>query len=178
MTEKCAFCGAKDQPLHYCSGCRQRKYCRQACQRAAWRAGHKAECKRLRAAASSASTASTSRRPGGERGGPITPPSLAAAAATSSELSSQESTRKQNKKKSKPRTNTTNGPAAVRAEQLRATETKSKYKNGEKTMWVTMFKCFKCGKRGHDLVKCGRCEEAYYCDRNCQIAHARAHAKA
>ena len=44
-------------------------------------------------------------------------------------------------------------------------------------MWVTMFKCFKCGKRGHDLVKCGRCEEAYYCDRNCQIAHARAHAK-
>ena len=44
-------------------------------------------------------------------------------------------------------------------------------------MRVTMFKCFNCGKRGHDLVKCSRCEEAYYCARDCQIAHAKAHAK-
>ena len=28
------------------------------------------------------------------------------------------------------------------------------------------------------MFKCGRCEEAYYCDRDCQIAHAKAHAKA
>ena len=46
-----------------------------------------------------------------------------------------------------------------------------------KTMWVTIFKCFNCGKHGHDLTKCARCEEAYYCDRDCQIAHAKAHAK-
>ena len=57
------------------------------------------------------------------------------------------------------------------------TKTKSKNKTGEKTMWVTIFKCFNCGKHGHDLVKCCRCEEAYYCDRECQIAHAKAHAK-
>ena len=44
-------------------------------------------------------------------------------------------------------------------------------------MWVTIFKCFNCGKHGHDLTKCARCEEAYYCDRDCQIAHAKAHAK-
>jgi len=44
-------------------------------------------------------------------------------------------------------------------------------------MWVTIFKCFNCGKHGHNLVKCGRCEETYYCDRKCQIAHAKAHAK-
>merc|ERR1711965_400104 len=44
-------------------------------------------------------------------------------------------------------------------------------------MWVTIFMCFHCGKNGHDLTKCARCEEAYYCDRDCQIAHAKAHAK-
>ena len=55
---------------------------------------------------------------------------------------------------------------------------KSKKKTGDvKTMWVTIFKCFNCGKHGHDLTKCARCEEAYYCDRDCQIAHAKAHAK-
>ena len=44
-------------------------------------------------------------------------------------------------------------------------------------MWVTIFKCFNCGKRGHDLIKCLQCEEAYYCDKKCQEAHANAHAK-
>ena len=54
----------------------------------------------------------------------------------------------------------------------------SRKKTGDvKTMWVTIFKCFNCGKHGHDLTKCARCEEAYYCDRDCQIAHAKAHAK-
>ena len=57
------------------------------------------------------------------------------------------------------------------------TRENSKKKTGVKTMWVTIFKCFNCGKRGHDLIKCLQCEEAYYCKRNCQGAHAKAHAK-
>ena len=43
------------QRLRFCSRCMQRKYCGQTCQRAAWRAGHKEECKRLRASSSSSS---------------------------------------------------------------------------------------------------------------------------
>ena len=52
-----------------------------------------------------------------------------------------------------------------------------KKKTGMKTMWVTIFKCFNCGKRSHDLIKCLQCEEAYYCDSKCQGTHATAHAK-
>ena len=57
------------------------------------------------------------------------------------------------------------------------TRKNSKKKTGVKTRWVTIFKCFNCGNRGHDLIKCLQCEEAYYCKRNCQRAHANAHAK-
>ena len=46
-----------------------------------------------------------------------------------------------------------------------------------KTMWVTIFKCFHCGKNGHDLIKCHQCEEAYYCDGKCEAAHSKVHAK-
>ena len=51
ILEECAFCHtpAKDQQLHFCSGCRSRKYCNEDCQRAAWVAGHKEECKQLKA---------------------------------------------------------------------------------------------------------------------------------
>ena len=144
------------------------------------------ECKRLSTAVSSSSSSSAStaaavsasRKPGAEGGGPIaTPSSAAVAAATSSDSLSWKS--KKQKKKSKPKTNTTNGPAAVSPEQPTAmtTETKAKNKTDEKTMWVTIFNCFNCGKRGHDMTKCARCEEAYYCDRDCQIAHAKTHAK-
>ena len=44
-------CGAlaATQSLHLCTRCRRRKYCNQACQLAAWRAGHKRECKLLKA---------------------------------------------------------------------------------------------------------------------------------
>ena len=198
--EECAFCGtlAKDQPLHFCSGCRQRKYCNQACQRAAWRAGHKGECKRLRATSKSTSTStstaaastslssaafeSPSRSPGGEGGGnrsesPESTSSLPAAATASF-------TRKTKTKQGEYKPDTTNGPTAIEEQRNTAhiptdlgDDDNPSKKARVKTMWVTIFKCFTCGKRGHDLTKCARCEEAYYCDRDCQIAHARAHAK-
>ena len=196
--EECAFChtlASNDQALHFCSGCRQRKYCNQACQRAAWRAGHREECTRLRATPSSSSSAtaaaSSSRTPsgtaeGGGGGGGATPSDSATAGTTAATSSDSSSSRtKNNKKKSStPKTNSTNGPAASgepstasHSSPQTAASPKSKKTGDVKTMWVTIFKCFHCGKHGHDLTKCARCEEAYYCDRDCQIAHAKAHAK-
>ena len=101
----CAICDnpAQDQQLRFCSGCRQRKYCSEACQRAAWRAGHKEECRRLRARASApssaqasssslssspaAAAASTSRSAGGDGGGD--PPSSASPTAPAHASSSR-----------------------------------------------------------------------------------------
>ncbi len=37
--------------LQLCSGCNTARYCSEACQRAAWRAGHKGACRRLQARA-------------------------------------------------------------------------------------------------------------------------------
>jgi hypothetical protein len=37
--------------LQLCSGCSIARYCSQACQRVAWRAGHKGVCRRLHARA-------------------------------------------------------------------------------------------------------------------------------
>ena len=51
---KCARCHtlardlAKGQKLRQCAGCQQRWYCGEACQREAWEAGHKKECKQLK----------------------------------------------------------------------------------------------------------------------------------
>ena len=136
---ECAFCGtfAKDQPLHFCSGCRQRKYCNPACQRAAWRAGHKDECKRLRAKSkskskststsssspfplsaaaastsqSSAAVASPSQGPGeegvGNRSESPETTSILPAAATAL------FTKKPRTKQGESNTETTNGPAAI-----------------------------------------------------------------
>ena len=39
---------------------------------------------------------------------------------------------------------------------------------GKKPMWVTIFRCFHCGKHGHNLPKCRQCAQAYYCDADCQ----------
>ena len=40
--------------------------------------------------------------------------------------------------------------------------------NEHKTLWVTVFKCFQCGKPGHKLPKCTQCSQAYYCNADCQ----------
>ena len=48
-------------------------------------------------------------------------------------------------------------------------------KMGGKTMWVHIFKCFQCGKQGHDLDRCAVCEEAFYCGKDCEQRHAKAH---
>ena len=111
-------------------------------------------------------------------------------------LNSSSSSRKRTKKKkvNKPRENTTNGPAASTSEPNASDTTniapapttipdeddapKSKKKTGVKTLWVTTFKCFNCGKHGkkEDFIKCSKCEEAYYCDSDCERAHAKSHA--
>ena len=43
---------------------------------------------------------------------------------------------------------------------------KRKKKNAAdaKSLWVTVFKCFQCGKPGHNLPKCTQCSKAYYCN--------------
>ncbi|KAG2438370.1 hypothetical protein HYH02_010825 [Chlamydomonas schloesseri] len=43
----CDACGLPFFVVQKCSRCRQRKYCSPACQAEDWRAGHKAECKRM-----------------------------------------------------------------------------------------------------------------------------------
>ena len=44
-----------------------------------------------------------------------------------------------------------------------------------KTLWVTVFKCFYCGKHGHNLPKCRQCSQAYYCNADCQRKHWKTH---
>ena len=44
-------------------------------------------------------------------------------------------------------------------------------KSDKKLLWVTIFRCFHCGKHGHNLPKCRQCAQAYYCDADCQRKH-------
>ena len=44
-------------------------------------------------------------------------------------------------------------------------------KSDKKSLWVTVFRCFHCGKHGHNLPKCRQCAQAYYCDADCQRKH-------
>ena len=46
---------------------------------------------------------------------------------------------------------------------------------GTKTLWVTVFRCFYCGKHGHNLPKCRQCSQAYYCNADCQRKHWKKH---
>ena len=43
--------------------------------------------------------------------------------------------------------------------------------SGKKSMWVKVFRCFECGKRGHNLPRCRQCSQAYYCGAECQRIH-------
>ena len=53
--------------------------------------------------------------------------------------------------------------------------TKQKKNTNQKTLWVMIFKCFQCGKRGHKLPKCTQCSQAYYCNADCQRKHWKQH---
>ena len=71
-----------------------------------------------------------------------------------------------------------NGPASNDSSTnapTRSTSTKTKKAINEKTLWVTVFKCFQCGKRGHKLPKCTQCSQAYYCNADCQRKHWKTH---
>ena len=62
------------------------------------------------------------------------------------------------------------------AEQPILKDVAKKNKNiNDKSLWVTIFKCFQCGKRGHKLPKCTQCSQAYYCNADCQRKHWKKH---
>ena len=62
------------------------------------------------------------------------------------------------------------------AEQPIVKDVAKKKKNiNDKSLWVTVFKCFQCGKRGHKLPKCTQCSQAYYCNADCQRKHWKRH---
>ena len=62
------------------------------------------------------------------------------------------------------------------AEQIFRGGTKpKKHINENKTLWVTVFKCFQSGKHGHKLPKCTQCSQAYYCNAECQRKHWKKH---
>ena len=66
------------------------------------------------------------------------------------------------------------GAAAEQQPVVKDTKKKEKDKD-TKTLWVTVFKCFFCGKQGHNLPKCRQCSQAYYCNADCQRKHWKKH---
>ena len=54
-------------------------------------------------------------------------------------------------------------------------KTDKKKSDKKKADWVTVFRCFHCGRHGHNLPKCRQCAQAYYCDSDCQRKHWRKH---
>ena len=69
------------------------------------------------------------------------------------------------------------GAAAEQQDEQRIVkDTEKKEKDtGTKTLWVTVFKCFFCGKHGLNLPKCRQCSQAYYCNADCQRKHWKKH---
>ena len=180
-TDRCGYCGtpAATQSLHLCTGCRQRKYCNRACQLAAWRAGHKHECKLLKADAETKKTNASNTSP---------------AARTEVEGGGQPGCKNINTdppddSSAEP----SNGPACadpdhpgpasdlpthhhdIPDDDDPTPQKKLMKKTGGKTMWARISKCFDCGQKGHDLSRCTQCEEAFYCDQQCETRHAKAH---
>jgi len=47
MPEPCDYCGSTEKNSRLCSKCNTRRFCSQDCLKAAWKAGHKAECAKL-----------------------------------------------------------------------------------------------------------------------------------
>ena len=75
-------------------------------------------------------------------------------------------------------THTHDGGAAEQQQQQAVVEHDNVKKGKEtdtKTLWVTVFKCFYCGKHGHNLPKCRQCSQAYYCNADCQRKHWKKH---
>ena len=73
---------------------------------------------------------------------------------------------------------TRDGSAAEQQQQQAVVEhdnVKKGKEAGTKTLWVTVFKCFYCGKHGHNLPKCRQCSQAYYCNADCQRKHWKKH---
>ena len=69
-----------------------------------------------------------------------------------------------------------NRSAPADANKPPAKEGPKKKKTGDqKTLWVTVFRCFHCGKHGHNLPKCRQCSQAYYCNADCQRKHWKKH---
>ena len=67
-----------------------------------------------------------------------------------------------------------NRSAPADANKPPAKEGPKKKKTGDqKTLWVTVFRCFHCGKHGHNLPKCRQCAQAFYCNADCQRKHWR-----
>ena len=46
----------------------------------------------------------------------------------------------------------------------------NKKEKGTKSLWVTVFKCFSCGKHGHSLPNSRQCSQA-----DCQRKHWKKH---
>ena len=82
------------------------------------------------------------------------------------------------------KSSTGNGPASddgadaqpnSSATNRKVKQDEKKTKTGKKPDWVTIFRCFHCGKYSHNLPRCRQCAQAYYCDSDCQRKHWRKH---
>ena len=68
------------------------------------------------------------------------------------------------------------GGAAAEQQPLVKDTKKNNKDKGTKSLWVTVFRCFFCGKHGHNLPKCRQCgAQAYYCNADCQRKHWKKH---
>ena len=74
-----------------------------------------------------------------------------------------------------PTQNDHDGAAAEQQPLVKDTNKVEDKDKGTKTLWVTVFRCFFCGKHSHNLPKCRQCAQAYYCNADCQRKHWKKH---